>query len=128
MTAIYGFQYGSEPYGSGTLVDGFPRAFPIEPLPGEEEVPADTLVRFAMELDIVEPWTIEIDHGGGFELVLTYNGGAVFEPDYAGPHSVVSVASLIYVVVDKAVPFDVFEEVTVKINAQDSEGNDIEVV
>lgn len=129
MPEIYGSQYGSEPYGSGTVIDGFPRAFPLNPRPGDEDVLADATIELVMEVDLVEPWSIDVDHGSGFERALTYSGGAVFDAAYDGPSSFVSISSnWIEVVIDKVDAFDPFDEVTLRINAQDAEGNDIVIV
>ena len=127
MPDIYGFQYGTQPYGSETTDDGAPFAIDLSPAKDEEDVDRDTLVRFSMPLDIVDPWTVEVDHGSGFELALTYNVGAVFEAEYAGAGSIVTIGSRIVVVIDKVDLFDPFDQVTIRILAQDTNGYPIEI-
>ena len=128
MSVTYGSQYGTGPYGSETTEDGSPTLSIISPLGGSIDVPLEENIRLRISLGVVDPWTIHVDRGSGFELALTYNAGDVFSPAFAGPASKVVVGSSYEVVIDPVVDFPVWASVTVKVTGVDADGNPIIVL
>lgn len=101
----------------------------INPTSGESGLPSDSTVNFTLidNIAVADPWTVEIDRGGanGFELALTYNAGAVFEPQFQGADSVVVIVSGGYdVTIHPRTPFQYGQVVQVRVTAQDGLGND----
>lgn len=128
--APYGERYGEQAYGSDQLESINPVVDAVEPAAGEEFVDPNVTVRVRVPRDVVDPWSIEVDRGGGggFELALTYDAGATFETPYSGPASAVVPEVGVYdVSVDSREAFDVLAAVSVRVTGEDASGNPVEI-
>lgn len=101
-----------------------PIVTPTSPLKSTSGITTDAEVQFNITGAPVDPWTVEIDRGRGWEAVLTYNAGAVFEAVFSGPNSAVSSITGGYsVIIDPISPFIPGQVVQVQVTAEDTYGN-----
>ena len=118
---VAGQRFTNVTYGSAAP----PLVTPVDPTKNKSGVSSASSINFTLtsDLTIVDPWTVEIDRGGEFELALTYNGAAVFEPLFQGEDSDVSaVAGGYNVTIDPQSPFNPSQSVTVRVTALDNLG------
>jgi hypothetical protein len=103
-----------------------PVVIAVSPTVDEQFVDLYASIVLRVPLDVVDPWTIEVDRGTGFELALTYNAGATFEDDFDGDDSEVAAGATHYeTTVDPVDPFSVLTEVTVRVTGQNGIGEPV---
>ena len=104
-----------------------PLVTPIDPTKSQSGVSKASSINFTLtsNVSIENPWTVEIDRGGadGFELALTYNGAAVFEPLFQGPDSMITIlANGFDITIDPKSFFQPSQSVIVRVTAEDNLG------
>jgi hypothetical protein len=108
-----------------------PELTPVTPVDGATAIVPTSSINFELTASgtIQEPWTVEVDHGEGFELALTYDGEATFTAKYQGPHSAVEGISGGYdVTIDPTIAFPHRQTVQVKVTAEDESQRQVELV
>lgn len=127
--ALYGEQFGEQPYGSAPSDSAAPVVIAVEPGVGDVFVDLYTVLRLLVPRDVVDGWTVELDRGDGFELALSYPGAAVFESAFDGAESeLVAETGHYRVAIDPVEIFDAMGEVTVRVTGEDAAGNLVIVV
>jgi hypothetical protein len=114
-------------YGGGGAPPGVvgPVVTPINPVKNASGVAIGSSIRFTITDDssIENPWTVYINRGAGEELAFTYNGSAVFEQQFQGADSALTVISNGYdLTIHPRSPFMYGQSVVVTVNAEDEFG------
>jgi hypothetical protein len=102
-----------------------PQLTPIDPTSGETGVSPSAVVNLQIDgIGLTEPWTLHIDRGAGWELAMTYDGGATFEPQFQGVESSITIVSDTYTIaIHPRTPFAYSQTVQVKATVTNAGGD-----
>jgi hypothetical protein len=108
------------------LMSGPPGLVPVSPTNLQSGVAPSSSINFQIYGTLASPWTVHVDRGAGWELALTYDGGAEFAPRFNGPSADLTVIDVgLDVTLDPIADFNHGQSVQVKVTGEDAEGDPI---